>query len=439
MGEFSDFSVRAVKDSGVSLPQGSANSGESQYSLYLFACPMQVQGSGFIPFHNGQTEELKERLTLTASLGTSESPVPGWPAGEWIWQLRGKHLLHPGRFHEDQPILAQLTESVGLLENALAGRLDATTFRSRLDRIGLPVDWRNHLATEVFRHAEMPTAPAKPLHLGGTVDPLAALLNQVDVGMESPAVGAAQQFISQVGSESTGFSLDKANATALLEAFRAFRKHMQAHAEQAGLGILFGWAAGMSALTKVIRGRSKQIGWMVAPRADVEAISTALTAHQGPVEILAMAGFETWDALWTPAYRALAAKASLILVQVPEGAFAEFRAEAKSSPWAAKLHLVSGAVRCAFGEESCAFKPAAFAYAEGCLAQQIKPMDAKHTRIGLDDQDPCPGRSERHVAVKLLPESEWLERARKGENCLNGKLGTASVYFLPLVAIEAAV
>lgn len=399
---------------------------------------MQAQGSGFIAFHNGQTDELKERLTLTASLGATESPVPGWPAGEWVWQLRGKHLLHPGRFHEDQPILAQLTESVALLENALAGRLDATAFRSRLDRIGLPLEWRNHLATEVFRHAEMPSSPAKPMQLGAA-DPLAALLNQVDVGAESPAASAAQQFISQVGSASTGFSLDKANASALLDAFRAFRKHMQAHAEQAGLGILFGWAAGLSALTKGIRGRAKQIGWMVAPHADAEAVTTALTAHQGPVEILVLAGFDTWDSLWTPAYRALAAKASLILVQVPEGSFSEFRFEAKSSPWASKIHLVSGAVRCAFGDEGCAFKPAAFAYAEACLAQQIKPIEAKQSRLGLDDQDPCPGRSERHVALKLVPESEWLERARKGENCLNGKLGTASVYFLPLVSVEAAV
>ncbi len=437
MGELSDFNVTAAKDVAAKSLNSSAMSEDSQYSLYLFGMPMQGVDDGIIAFHNAQTEELKSKLTIVASLGYSESPVPGWPASEWKWHLRGKHLLHPDRFHDDQPILSQLNETVQVLDGALRGRLDFTAFKSRLDRIGLPLDWRNHLVNEVFRHAEVP--PPKPsASVTSAPDPLASILDQIASPGEGNQGTAAQAFIQEVGSDTTGFTLDKTAASHLLDAFQAFRKHMQAHAEKAGLDILFGWGAGLAALMKGLRGRARQVGWLVAPSAQPENLQSALIGHQGSVEALTLIGFTSWEDIENSAYKVLLPRAEVILVQVEPESVDTIRTSVLATEFASKVFLMQGKVRCAFGNDLCALKPAALAYIEACLKSGLKPVAAKEDGLTLEDQDPCPGRSERHVAEVLLSETEWVARCRTGVNQLNGKLGSAHILFRPLTAVGSA-
>lgn len=455
MSELADFSVRAAKDLDLSKTkvgeaalQAASLSGDAPYSLFLFGMPMQAmatengQDADALVFHNGYSEALKSRLSIRASLGESAAPVPGWPQQSSVWQLRGKHLLHPDQFHQDQPLLAQWSETIDLLEGALRGRLDFPAFKSRLDRIGLPIDWRNHLVNEVFRQAEASSAPAQLAagHLGSPTadDPLAALLDQVSIPGEKPKPSAAQAFIQAVGSDSTGFVLDKDAASALLTAFQVFRKQVQAQAEKAGLDQLFGLGTALSSLLKRVRGRARQIGWLVPPDARAENLTSALNEHQGPVEVLALAGFSSWQELATPAYTAVAAKAKVVLVQAERETYADLLAGAKASPFAEKTYLMLGKVRCAFGNDFCALKPAALAYVEAALAAQTPPSRCIEDPQVLEDQDPCPSRSERHVAEKIWPESEWAELCRRGENWLNGKLGSASILFRPLVAAKVA-
>jgi hypothetical protein len=456
VSELADFSVRAAKDLGVSASkvgeaalQAAALSGDAPYSLFLFGMPMQAvqneagDGADILAFHNGFSEALKSQLCIRASLGESASPVPGWPHQHTVWQLRGKHLLHPDQFHQDQPLLAQWSEAIEVLEGALRGRLDFPAFKSRLDRIGLPVDWRNHLVNEVFKQAEG-AKPSPGATLGfsanqaGADDPLAALLDQVAIPGESPRPSAAQAFIQAVGSDSTGFVLDKEAASALLTAFQVFRKQVQSQAEKAGLDVLFGYGAALAALVKKVRGRARQVGWLVPPSARPDLLAHGLSQHQGPVEVLALAGFANWQEAMSSAYAVLAQKAKVILVQAEPDTYADLLEGAKASPFADKTYLMMGKVRCAFGNDFCALKPATLAYVEAALAAQRAPLQCVEEPLVLEDQDPCPGRSERHVAEKIWSESEWAEACRKGENWLNGKLGSASILFRPLVAAKAA-
>jgi hypothetical protein len=437
VGELSQFSVSAGKDVGQTAGHASPISEQSSYSLFLFGLPMQAVEGDFIAFHNAMTEDIKSKLCVVASLGESQSPVPGWPQSDWQWYLRGKHLLHPDQFHADQPVMSQLTETVSLLDGALRGRLDFGAFKSRLDRIGLPIDWRNHLINEVFQHAETPPLPLMATQSSAS-DPLASLLDQVSIPGATQSSNAAQAFIQQVGADSTGYSLNKTMASTLLEAFQAFRKHLQAHAEKAGLETLFGWGAGLSALMKRLRGRSRQIGWLVPPEANAESLRKALADHQGPVEVLVLAGFTTWEEAMTSAYQNLLLKAKTVLIQVGEGHFAAFKESVAASGFGEKIYLMQGTVRCAFGNDLCALKPAALAYVEACLQVGVTPHAAKDDVLTLDDQDPCPGRSERHVAERMLPDSEWVPKCRSGQNWLNGKLGTAQILFRPLTPSQVS-
>jgi hypothetical protein len=435
VGELHSFSVSAGKDVGQPSGTSSPVSEESRYSLFLFGLPMQAVEGDFIVFHNALTEDIKSKMTMVASLGEVQSPVPGWPQSEWKWLLRGKHLLHPDQFHGDQPVMSQLTETVQVLEGASKGRLDFAAFKSRLDRIGLPIDWRNHLINEVFQHAEMPEIP-RAQAVSQALDPLASILEQIAVPGESPTTTAAQAFIQQVGADSTGYTLDKKAAETLLEAFQAFRKHMQVHAEKAGLDTLFGWGAGLSALMKKIRGRGRQLGWLVPPQANPTALAKGLSEHQGPVEVLVLAGFSTWEQAMTPAYQTLLLKAKTVLIQVDEADYPGFKEAVSASGLGDKVFLMMGEVRCAFGNDLCALKPAALAYVEACLQAGVSPNQAKDDVLTLEDQDPCPGRSERHVARRILPEAEWLPKCRAGQNWLNGKLGTAQILFRPLTSSQ---
>jgi|GEM_PF-4795958 len=433
MGELSGFTVDVVKDIQARPLASPLAGNDSSHSLYLFGLPMQAAESGILAFHNGHTDELKQGLSFSANLQADRSPIPGWPAGEWMWRLSGKHVIHPDQFLGDQPVMAQLAEAIRLLETVAAGRMDYSGFISRLDRIGLPLEWRNHLANEVFKHAA-PSLPPQNLPAG---DALADLLSRVDVPGEK-AMSAAEAFIQEVGTDSTGFILDREKAMALRDAFAVFKKQMQAHAEQAGLAYLLGWAAGLAALVKVLRGRQKQWGWILPPASESGRYNEALSSFQGEVEILVIAGYDNWEEAWTPGYASLAERAKMILIQIPDGGFSEFKENGRQSPYAGKIFLTGGWVRCAFGNEGCALKPAALAYAEACLAGKRVPGDARQEILVLADQDPCPGRLEKHVAEKILPESEWVSRCRNGENLLNGKLGTTQVFFRPLVSIEDA-
>jgi hypothetical protein len=444
-GGIGDFTVATVKDGaeGQARAASAASIGKTARipgrgnSHYILLLNQGWEQDGPLKFHNGYLDELRGRFRLAAKVTLPEMPAffPAGAEGEMVFQ--GKDVLHLESALRGQSLFAHLEGLRDLVQRVADRKLAFPDFLAGLNRLSLPVAWRNEIVNGLFSHAESaPAATApKPPGLSGDLDKLMGLLNQESAGGSklSPSLSG---FLDEVGRDSTGFTLRDGAARQLhadLErTLASLRGSLLSHA---GLASVLGLLSSLQRLARLAKGRERQTVhlWSGLP-SDPESLLVGDQANPEGDHAVALVLLDapSRDAGFLRGAAALAGRLGCpLLLQSPEDAIPAgeaMQAWSESAPKAG-TYFFSGGVASRVEGDNCVFRPAALAFLEGLVGSRENVDYYIHRALVLEDQDLITRNGQACATDQLLDNARWDAVIRKGVNRVNGARNKSQALF----------
>ncbi len=405
---------------------------------------------GPLRFHNGDLEDLRNRLRLTANVTLPEMPnfFPAGSEAEMIFQ--GRNVLHLDTALREQPLFAHLESLRDLVQRVADRKAAFPDFIDGLNRISIPASWRNEIVNGLFEHAETASASVpqpKAPGLSSDIDKLLDMLDQTNTGGSqlSPSLG---KFLEEVGRDSTGFTLRDGAARQLhqdlVQTLAALRGSLLRHG---ALADALGFMSGLQRLAKAAKGRDRQTVhlWSELPE-HPDDLLVGESADPGSHFAVAMVLLDPLE--WDPAFLRLAGGLAArldcpLLVQLPGEEIPSETAEpciaalAESAP-RKRTYFFSGGVASRVDGESCVFRPAALAFLEGVVASKETVAFYLHRFMVLEDQDLITEKGQARATDRLLDMAQLDALRAKRVNRVNGARNRGTASFPLLAAWEDA-
>lgn len=449
VGGIGDFSVSAGKADGItpSRPLGSARpdlgavpdrlpqGARAHYIILTYGEGAQggdVHAAGLpIRFHNGLLDDIKGRLHLMARVPLPEMPgfFPPGAVGEMTFQ--GRHVFHLDAALREQPLFSHLESLRSLVQRVADRRLAFPEFVAELNRIPIPVDWRNEIVNGLFDHAQSaPAAPALPKSkVNQDLDRILEMFQQGDGGGTSlnPNLG---RFLDEVGRDSTGFTLRDAAAKELLrDLSRTLDVLRNGLLKHGALASTLGFMASLQRLARLAKGRERQTVhlWRELPEDAASALGLLAADNDGAVPDVALAlvitdPFDRRPDSLRRAARLAADLACPLLLQLPgeEIPAGHPALDALAEGLPAHTYFFAGGVASRVDGDACVFRPAALAFLEGLVAGRHSVDYYQHRAMTLEDQDIVTEKGQARAADKLLDQAQVDALAARRINRVNG-------------------
>lgn len=440
-GGIGDFTVATVKDgaegqartAGDPRPARIPGRGNSHYILLL---NRGWEQDGPVKFHNGYLDELRGRFRLAAKVPLPEMPdfFPPGAEGEMVFQ--GKDVLHLESALRGQSLFAHLEGLRDLVQRVADRKLAFPDFLAGLNRLSLPVAWRNEIVNGLFSHAESaPAANPKPPGLSSDLDKLMDMLNRESTGGSqlSPSLSG---FLAEVGRESTGFTLRDGAARQLhADLERTLASLRGSLLSQPALASALGLLSSLQRLARLAKGRERQTVhlWSGLP-ADPESLLIGEQANPDGEHAVAIVLLDApaRDAAFLRGAAALAERLGCpLLLQSPEDSIpaGEAMPALSGSAPKARTFFFSGGVASRVEGDNCVFRPAALAFLEGLVGSRENVDFYAHRALVLEDQDLVTRNGQAFSTDQLLDNARWDAVIRKGVNRVNGARNKGQALF----------
>lgn len=441
-GGIGDFTVATVKDgaAGSARTESSAKvarvpgRGNSHYILLL---NRGWEQDAPLRFHNGYLDELRGRFKISARVPLPDMPdfFPTGAEGELVFQ--GKDVLHLESALRGQSLFSHLEGLRDLVQRAADRKLAFPDFLAGLNRLSLPVAWRNEIVNGLFSHAESaPAAPVpKPPGLSGDLDKLMDMLNRESTGGStlSPSLTG---FLEEVGRDSTGFTMRDGAARQLhADLERTLASLRGSLLTQPGLAAVLGLLSSLQRLARLAKGRERQTIhlWSGLPT-DPESLLLGDQADTDGEHTVAIVLLDApaRDASFLVGASALAERLGCpLLLQAPEDAIPggdTMQAWAQTAP-KGRIYFFSGGVASHVEGDNCVFRPATLAFLEGLVASRENVDHYLHRALVLEEQDLVTRNGQAFATDQLLDNAKWDAAVRRGVNRVNGARNKSQALF----------
>jgi hypothetical protein len=398
---------------------------------YAVVLPSHWKSTGPLRVNNVDLAPFKKGFQI-------QWPWPGKnksePSRGLFLNVDGLALSKPEAFLNEISGWITWTQALELLNLALSRRLDRNGFVAALDRLDLPVDWRNGLVNDLFLHAAPTPKPSSP-----SPSDLDHLLTQVALpeGEKSGTDQALDHFIDSVasGPADTGFKLDEDSARQWIVRISELKGEMHGtFLSSPQVAEEFGYLASLNGLARAAKGRKRH--WLhFIPENLSEAewnswiISTAAD-EPGPWEVIAFPHPKITETLWPQRIRKLGAKAFLQIEASESNLSPEF-----IEKWAdIGFAFVGGVLTESSGQ--CLTKPATWVALHSLLltGDGFNPEG----ELRYEEDIPYTQSSTAHGADRLRTTADISDLRRLGINPLIGTKNSLEVFFAPLISLSVA-